>query len=134
MMIRKKHKEEAFSLIEVMFALGLFGIVSLSMASSFIQHMRANTDNEVRSGAIQAAQLVLDGLRTEDPASMPGDADSPATESRTETVAGRSFTVNITYCQDATLCASANMRHISVSVEYQGRTRFETQTVYTQLK
>jgi len=126
--------QTGFSLIEVMFALGLFGILSLSMAASFIQHMRSNTDNEIRSGAIQAGQLVLDALRTQDPAGMPGAAGAPETETRTETVAGRDFTVQVTYCQDAALCSSANLRHIAVAVEYQGRTRFETQTVYTQLR
>jgi len=128
------HRNAGFSLIEVMFALGMFGLLSLSMASALVFYARINTDNEYRSGAIQVAQAVLDELRSSDPASLPSVSGTTETRSITAEGKRRPYTVVITYCANATWCNTSDKRHIKVAVTYAGKLRYETETVYSQLR
>jgi type II secretion system protein I len=130
-MILTKQHQSGFTLLEVLVSLALFAIASATVSSAFSMHLRANDTADKRSGAITAAQHVLDRLRTEDPSDMP-DSGSDAPE--TVTVEEHSFTVTINYCVDSGYCISDNIRMISILVELNGETQYQVDTVYAQLR
>lgn len=120
-----------FTIIEVLFAITLFSIVSMGLAGGFVMQLKTNNDNAIRIQAISAAQQVLDNLRVSDPASFPPTgSDAP----RNISVAGRTFSVVVTYCAIPSLCTAATTRHLRASVTYKGKKRYEVDTVFSQLK
>ena len=123
-------KQSGFSLIEVMVAMVIFGVVSASMAPVFMNHLKFNTAMEVRSGAYAAAQQVLDDLRSQDPSSMPSSGSSAATS---VPAGDRIYSVVTSYCLQASYCASANIRHLKVEVSYKGNLVYSVETVFTKL-
>ena len=123
-------REDAFSLIELMASLLLFGVVASAMTGGMLQMQKRSWQNEVRSGAIAAAQQVLDELRLSDPISMPSTGSS----SQTVTVGGRSFVVTTSYCAIASYCTSAATRQIRVGVSNNGKNCYQVDTIYSQLR
>ncbi len=124
-------KENGFTLLEVMIALMIFSIVMGGMVPAFIAQLRQNTLGEIRTEAIAAGQIVIDQLRILDPASLPSSgSDSP----RSVTVGTRTYSVIVSYCENATYCATVNNRHITARVSFNNVEYFETQTVFTQLR
>lgn len=123
--------EEGFTLIEVIVSLGLFSIITAGVLPGFLYFTKYNTDSEIKQGAVEAAQKTLDGIRLLDPSTLPTTGSVTTTS-----VSGgeRSYSVTVSYCQNATYCTSANMRHISVSVSYKGTTKYSVETVYTKLR
>ena len=119
-----------FTLLEVMVAMLLFLVVSATMASTFVSHLKHNTDTEVRSGAVALAQRRMDELRLQDPPTMPTSGTTAVTQS----AGGRDYSVSTTYCENASLCATANNRHLTVRVSYENSVVFQTETVYTRLR
>lgn len=124
-----RRSQDGFSLVEVMFSIAIFAVASLGVAKAFSTHLQINTAAERKSGAILAAQQVLDELRLEDPASFP----SSGTETRSVTVGRRTFSVVVTYCVLAAYC-SGTSRSLDISVLHNGAVQFEVQTVYAQLR
>jgi prepilin-type N-terminal cleavage/methylation domain-containing protein len=126
----RRCRQGGFTLIEILFSLWLFAILSLSMSSSLIFHMKTNSDNEIRAQAIQAAQRVLDQLRTKETTSL----QSTGNQNTNVDIGGRTYAVNIAYCSNASLCTSSTIRHLKAEVTYGNRLRYKTETVFTQLK
>lgn len=125
-----KISERAFTLLEVMVSMLIFLVVSATMANGFISHLKTNTQTEVRTGGIEAAQLQLDEHRLSDPFTMPSSGSTTATK----TVGGRNFTVVTYYCQTASFCISPSTRHLLLKVSYANKQVFQTETVYTRLR
>jgi prepilin-type N-terminal cleavage/methylation domain-containing protein len=123
--------ENGFTLLEVMAAMLIFGLILGGMAPVFSRLVKRNTQMEIRGGAIAAAERVLDSIRLEDPSTLPASGSDAV---RTITIDNRDFAVTATYCADATFCSSSNSRHISVDVTHNGDRTFEVQTVFTQLR
>jgi len=123
-----------FSLIEAVAALSLLSIISLSFFGSIILLARQATENEIRGGAIQAGQRVLDELRLEDPESLP--SASGASVDYEVAIAGRKhpFMVDVHFCEDPSLCEVKTTRQIEIEVLYQGVKRFSAETVFTRLR
>lgn len=119
-----------FSLIEVMASIAIFGIVAAGMTSSFVQLQKTNLANEIRSGAMGAAQKVMDELRVEDPAALPSNGSSAP---QIITIQGRDYSVTTSYCPNATYCSST-MRMLRVSVNYRSQKRYEVDSIYCQLQ
>lgn len=124
-------EERGFTLLEVMAAMLVFGLVLGGMAPVFGSVLKRNTDMEIRGGSIAAAQQVLDTLRLVDPNLLPSSGSNPA---ETVTIDGRDFLVTTTFCLEASFCSSINTRHLSVNVTHRGETTFEVETVFTQLR
>jgi prepilin-type N-terminal cleavage/methylation domain-containing protein len=123
--------EKGFTLIEVLVAITLFSIVSMGLAGGFVMQMKANNDNAIRIQAISAAQQVLDSLRVSDPSTYPTTgSDSP----RSISIAGRIFSVVVSYCAIPSLCTAVTTRHLRAAVTYKGKKRYEVDTVFSQLK
>ena len=120
-----------FTLLEVLVALGMLALVSSAVAPAFLRYMQHNTRMELKSGAIQASQAVLDRLRLIDPSTLPDDGGDAT---RTVEVGERDFGVDVSYCTLAEYCPSSNTRHIKVEVTYRGEKIYEVQTIYTKLR
>lgn len=125
------NSEKGFTLLEVFVALGVFLSVAGAMAPSFVFHLKQNTQNTWRTGAIAAAQGVLDDLRIQDPSTFPTSGSDPVQEVQIGT---RAFQVTTSYCTVSAYCPSTETRHIEVEVEYRGKTLYTVETVFTKLR
>jgi prepilin-type N-terminal cleavage/methylation domain-containing protein len=126
-----KQNQRAFSLLEALIAIVIFGIASVGMAQAFITHMSFNTASERKTGALAAAQLVLDETRLVDPATLP----STGTASRTVSAANRTYSVVTTYCPSnlSSYCTSTT-RGLRVEVNFNGQLQYKVETVFSQLR
>lgn len=124
-MISKK----GFTIIEVLIAISIFGIVMGSLASASIGFTNWITKSERKVGAIAVVQRAIESLRDDDPAAMP----TSGTVSETVASGGRSFVVETSYCQNAAYCTTS-ARHITVTAKFAGTAIFKSQTVFAQLE
>jgi len=123
--------ERGFTIIEVMVALGMFGVVSAMMATSMVQMQRTNYENEIRSNAYAAAQLVLDDYRSQNISLLPSTGNAPV---QNIVISGRTFQVTPTFCLTPSDCTSTNVRGIRASVSYRNQVRYFVDTVYARLQ
>jgi type II secretory pathway pseudopilin PulG len=123
--------ECGFSLLEALFAVTLLGIVAMAISRAFVAQARANTQSEIRSEAVQAAQQVLDRLRTVDPASLPASGSQTP---ENIVVGNRTYSVVVAYCLESAFCSAATTRHIRATVNYRSVKRYEVDTVFAQLR
>jgi type II secretion system protein I len=119
-----------FSLIEALMAVAILAMVAVGVLPAIISHMDANSRNELRSGAISAAEERLEALRLQDPVALP---DSGSSAPQLVTVDGREYEVITHYCERSELCSGDSSRHLRVEVRFDGRTVYDVETVYTQL-
>ena len=125
-------KEAGFTLVEVVVALAIMGVVIAASTTSFITHLRANYTAELIFEGEQAAQSVIDDLRYEEVSSLPlNGTDSPRNITMN---ALREFQVYVTYCPEDTYCSSDTVRHLRVRADYRGERVYQTETVFTQLE
>lgn len=127
----KRTDERGFTLLEVMVSLFIFSVVLGGMAPAFVSHMKQNTDSEIRTAAIAASQQVLDGIRLQDITALP---TSGAAAPQTITIDGKPFSVVVRYCVDTAYCSVTSTRHLTIETSYRGERKFETETVFTQLR
>lgn len=123
--------EQGFSILEVLVSVGIFSVFALAVAQTFVYQMKTNSGSEIRSQAVQAAQLVFDRMRTEDASAMPTTGSSAP---ETVTVDGRPFVVTVSYCKIAAYCTTTTIRHLRAEVSYLNKKRYEVDTVYAQLR
>lgn len=119
-----------FTIIEVLAALSIFGVIAVFLAPIFSSHFRHNTRSELRSGAVAAAQQILDEYRQQMISSLP----TGGSEDRNVTVGGRQFAATVTFCTRAEYCALSSTRHIKVQVKQNTDQLYEVETVYTELR
>jgi prepilin-type N-terminal cleavage/methylation domain-containing protein len=124
-------KQQGFTLVEVLVAFTILGLLTASMWPAFNNQQKVNRDMELRTAAIQAAQLTLDNLRFEDPSTMINDGEIQTTN---VVIGDKSFTVVSQFCADTTYCTSNNIRFIEVKVSYLNDQIYEVSTVYTKLR
>lgn len=122
--------ERGFTLLEVLVALMLFSIVMAGMAPAFLSQIQHNHQSEIQTEAMVAAEQVIDAYRFQDPTSLPSSG-SPGDQNIA--VNGRTYKVTPTFCLTSSFC-STTMRHISVVVKLNNVQKFQTETVFTQLK
>jgi prepilin-type N-terminal cleavage/methylation domain-containing protein len=123
-----------YTMIELTVAMTLLGTLALSLTTLSIHSMQTNKDNEIRSGAIQAASVVLDEMRGQIISSLPSSPGSQQNQSIFISGVRDSFNVTLTFCSNPSFCPTTDTRHIKVAVSYAGRNRFNTETVMTQLR
>ena len=119
-----------FSLLEVLLALGLLGVVLVVVIPAFFAFLEANSQNEVRSGAMATAQQVMEALREEDPAALPSSGASPI---QLVNVGGREYDAVTRYCVEAAYCDSTT-RHLLVEVSFGGNVIYTVESIFTQLQ
>ena len=121
---------KGMTLLEVLVAMAIVGIAMTSIAPAFVTCLDTNTRNEVRSGAVAAAQSVMEGLRRQDPATLPmSGVSSPQQVS----VGNRNYEVVASFCVVADFCGSGS-RHVIVEVNLNGRLFYSAESVFTQLR
>jgi prepilin-type N-terminal cleavage/methylation domain-containing protein len=120
---------KGFTLLEALVSLGILGVTLAAILPAFQALMDANSLSEERSNALAAAQEVMEGLRHEDPASLPSSGSSAV---QAVTVGAHEYEVVTHYCRDTTYCG-ADSRHIVVEVSFAGKDVYEIETVFTRL-
>jgi len=123
--------QSGFSLMEVIISMALIAIISAGAIPAFLFQFQTVTRNELRSGAINAAQEMLDQVRVENPSSLPMSGSSPVA---TINAGHRSFSVIVHYCLELDYCAQSNTRHLTVDVSYRGQEIYSVETIFTQLR
>ena len=123
--------KKGFSLLEVLISISLFTVAAMALAQAFSYQLAFNNANEIRGGAIMAAQQVLDVYRVQDPAILPQSGSSPE---QFLTIGGRTYSVVAYFCEQAIYCQSNRVRQIRAAVHYQNKKFYEVQTIYSQLK
>lgn len=122
--------EKGATLVEALVALVILGVALAGILPSFTTQLHSNARCEQRSGAVSAAQQVLDALRLEDPAAMPMIGTSAP---QLIMVGELQYEVITRYCADNTYC-NTESRHLIVEVQRDGRTIYDVETIYTQLR
>lgn len=121
--------EQGFSLVEVLAALTILTITLGFAAPIFIGQRVNNLNSEIRTGAVAASQQVLDRLRRTDPSGLP----STGSTTETPTVMGYTYQARIYYCETSSYCDTTT-RQLRVEVNYNGKTVYNVETVYTQFR
>lgn len=124
-------QNKGFTLIEVMATTLIFSVISASMASAFVSHLKLNTRNEIRSGAVAAAQRVLDDYRLINPTTLPLSGSTAAVDL---TIGSRTYQATTSFCVNTAFCATGNSRQLTVVIRYRGQALYEAETVYTLLQ
>ncbi len=123
------NNQNGYTILEVLVAIAILAIVISYSSTAVVNQVGANYKAVVRSEAAQAAQSVIDDLRNMDVPSMKtSGADAPLDVTVN---AGRTYSVLVEYCKNATYCTSAEARHVSVSVEHNSKDVYKTETVFT---
>ncbi|HKJ82984.1 MAG TPA: type II secretion system protein [Mariprofundaceae bacterium] len=121
-------REQGFSLIEALVAMAVLTILMGSLIPAFYYYNHANTRTEIKTEAVTVAQHLLDEYRQQSPSKMP----TSGTTTSNMTTNNRTFAVRTTYCKNSNYCGP-NTRQITIEVNYDGKTVYRTETVYTQL-
>lgn len=111
--------------------MALIAIISAGAIPAFLFQFQTVTRNELRSGAINAAQEVLDQVRVQNPSSLPMSGSSPVA---TIDAGHRSFSVVVHYCLELSYCAQSSTRHLTVDVSYRDQEIYSVETIFTQLR
>jgi len=122
--------ERGFTLLEGLLALAILGIALAGILPAFFGYMNVNTRNEVRTGAVAAAQEQMETLRFGDPSAMPTNG---ATGPSYVTVEEREYELISRYCIRSEYCTT-NSRHVLVEVGFGGNVVYQTESVFTKLR
>lgn len=125
-----KSSAAGFSLVETLVALAILGIALTGILPSFLSQAQTNSRCAERSGAVLAAQQMLESMRLTDPETMP---DEGAAAPQLLTIGGVEYEVVVRYCANEALCNPVS-RHITVDVNLRGRKIYDVETIYTQLR
>ncbi len=131
---RNFNSASGFSLIEVLVALIIIGIVSATFSTSVMQANSMLRLGEIKSEAQIAAQQVFDQMRLENTTTMPSTVTSNAPINIT--FGARTYQVVVTYCSNMTYCpptATSETRHLKVVVTYDSKEVYEVESVLTKL-
>ena len=117
------------SLIETVAALAILGIALAAAVPAFMIQLETNTFAEHHSGAVAAAQQVMEDLRFQDPSTLPSAGAAPP-----QTIAAGSevYTVIVRFCVQSSFCDS-NSRHVRVEVFHDGQQIYSVESVFTRL-
>jgi type II secretory pathway pseudopilin PulG len=123
-------KQRGFSLLEALLAVALVATVVMGLLPAFIVCKDVNSHNAVRTGAVAAAQRVLESHRRTPPDTMPSSGSSAI---QTITVGERDYEVVTHFC-DAPAWCDNQTRHLVVEVDYGNETVLRAETVFTKLR
>ena len=122
--------ERGSTFAEVLVSMLLLAILLAGAVPSFLTFTDLNTRNERRTGAVQAARIVLELHRLAQPSTMPSFG---ATGPQQVSVGDRDYDVWTRYCVVDTLC-DGNSRHLVVEVDQDGEKLYTAETVFTELR
>lgn len=120
-------REGGFTLVEMLLALLVLGLMMSVVLPAIGSNAAINTRSELRTQASLAAQRVLDEARTRDPVSLPMSGSAPPA---LVNVGGRTFQVTLSYCTVPAYC-SGSARQLRAGVSLNGADVLGVETVYT---
>lgn len=120
-------RRSGVGLTEAIVALALFAVVLTALLPGFTNQYRANTTNELRTGAVAVAQQQLDNLRAASTWPATGTVDTVTTGTATYEAVLRYER----FCEGATCYPGA--RHVIMEVRHNGRALYRVETVFTML-
>ncbi|NMC64061.1 MAG: hypothetical protein GYA55_12935 [SAR324 cluster bacterium] len=123
--------QKAFTLIELLVSLLLFEVVAAVSVAEVASYLKSSRENQLRTEAAAAAQIVLEELRASDPASLPKSGSS---EVQNITVGEHIFQVVLSYCVKPEFCTGGSIRQIHVSVSLKSRIWYEVDSAFVQLR
>ena len=118
-----------FSLLEVLVALGILAVAIAAALTSITTNLKANHKAELSFEGAQAAQTVIDQIRSQDIATLPTSGTDTARQIQVKD--GRTFDVYVTYCATPAYCTSNEVRQLTVRVNYKGQSVYRTETVFS---
>jgi len=127
MKCRRWHSERGTTLVEALFAVGLFGVAAAAIVVLLVGQIRQQGLNLARTSAITLAERELEDLRTVDYASI-------SSRSFTKTIGGMNFTVGTTVLPDT---PAASMKTISTVVtwtEPNGPQSYSLSAIFTSVR
>jgi prepilin-type N-terminal cleavage/methylation domain-containing protein len=122
--------ERGFTLLEGLLALAILGIALAGILPAFFGYMNVNTRNEMRTGAVAAAQEQMEALRFGDPSTMPTSGFTGPTSVRVD---DREYELISRYCIRSEFCTT-HSRHVLVEVGFDGNVVYQTESVFTKLR
>ncbi len=126
--MRDRIRTRGFTLVEALIGVAILGIVMAGVLPVFMNYMRVNSQSDVRSGAVSAAESVMDGLRQTSLGAWPASGTV-----RTTSGGDRDYAVTILYCTSSMAYCASDTRQVEVVVRYHGKVYYDVQTVYTKL-
>lgn len=124
---RPRLGRDGFTLVEALVALGLMGVILSALLPTFANNLRINTESELRTDAVQVAQVELDRLR----ALSTWPATGSTTTVVTELATYETELTHALYCAGGTCFQGA--REVTVEVRHRGRVLYRVTTVFTSL-
>ena len=125
-----KRANEGMSLMEVLMAILILGIVLSFSLTGLLSNASINNGSETKSGAAIAVQRILDKTRVVDPSTLPL---SGTDQGQSVTVGGRVYTVYTDYCVVADYCTTS-ARSVRVRAQLgSGPSLVSTDTVFTSI-
>jgi len=126
-----QNRNSGFSLLEVLVAIAIFALAASEMLPAFNSFTGRNSYSHVKVGALQAAEQVLDELRSVDPSSLPSSGNDGG---QNVTVGNDTFVATTYYCPQAALCSGLSTRHLKVDVSKNDQSIIKIETVFTALR
>ena len=122
------------TIVEAVIALAVIGVALAAIVPVFTNYAGVNQRSDVRTGAVAAAQEVLESLRQQDFSSWPANGAVVTAGS-----GGRDYGVVVNYClqgqdgvkPDAPCLSEGQIRHVLLEAKYGGEVRYELETAYT---
>lgn len=129
--IIRENKNSGFSLLEVLVAIAIFALAASEMLPAFNNFTGRNSYSHVKVGALQAAEQVLDQLRSVDPSSLPSSGNDGG---QSVIVGNDTFVATTYYCAQASFCSGLSTRHLKVDISKNDQSIIKIETVFTALQ
>lgn len=116
------------TIVEALIAIAILAVAMAAIIPAFTNNARINSQQELRSGAVAAAQLVLDNLRVRSWSSWP--------TSQSVDAGSHTFDVAIAICTEgASGCfTTTDARHVELEVSNDDTTYYTVETVFTRFE
>lgn len=120
---------KGLTIIEALVAIVILAIAMAALIPVFTRNAQINTRMELRSGAVSAAQYVLDDLRI----SQRSDWNGAWPTSESVSAGSRTYDVAIDVCRagETGCLTTLDAKHIRLEVSHGGTTYYEVETVFT---